>query len=462
MLKKFIVTLLLATLIVPALSVFAQETGTLADVLTKDGRFKNLLAAVNAAGLTDTLTGKDALTVLAPTDDAFAKLSPDVVNYILGNKELLAKLVTSHVIAGALDADALAKAGTLKSASGEELTVQADQSKVLVNGMLVDVKGLTASNGVAYVINAVLIPTITLPEVDPLAVSDNVINAGSSTVYPVAERMADLFNKDGFSGTITVDSIGTGAGFERFCKTAETDIANASRAIKSDEVENCKANNRNPIGLYFAIDALTIAVSTQNDFVDNLTSEQLAKIFSGQVKTWADVNAAWPAEPIKLFSPGTDSGTFDYFVEHVFAKDKAKILNAPGIQLSEDDNVLVQGIAGDKNAIGYFGYAYFAENQDKLRAVSIDGIAPSATTAENGSYPLARPLFIYVDAGIMAAKPQVAAFVNYFLSNVEAQLGTGEGQIGYFPVSTNALNLAKLQFLAATSSAPIPEATAAK
>jgi len=301
-----------------------------------------------------------------------------------------------------------------------------------------------------HAIDTVLVPPIEIPEVDPLSISGNIIAAGSSTVYPVAERIADLFTQDGFSGTITVDSVGTGAGFERFCVNAETDIANASRPVKQEEIDACTANNRQPVGYWIGIDALAVVVSAENDFVDSLTMEQLAAIYSGEAATWADVNPDWPAEPIQLFSPGTDSGTFDYFVEVIFAKDEAPILNAPGIQLSEDDNVLVQGVLGSPYAIGYFGYAYFQENADTLRTISIEGIAPSFETAESGQYPLSRPLFIYSDPGILQEKPQVAAFVNYFLTNVDSQLGTEENQIGYFPVSQNTKNLNDLLWLATT------------
>lgn len=290
---------------------------------------------------------------------------------------------------------------------------------------------------------------IELPEVDPLAVDGNIITAGSSTVFPVTERMAARFNEEGFAGTITVDSIGTGAGFERFCETGETDIANASRAIRPDEVEACAAIGREPLEFYIGIDALAIAVSIENDFVDNLTLEQLAGIFSGTLATWAEVNPDWPAEPIQLFSPGTDSGTFDYFVEEIFDEDEAPILNAPGIQFSEDDNVLVQGVEGSPYAIGYFGFAYYQENRSLLRAVSIEGVEPNAETAESGDYPLSRPLYIYTTAEIMAEKPQVAAFVNYYLSHVNEELGTEEGQIGYFPVSVEAMNENKILYLEA-------------
>ena len=290
-----------------------------------------------------------------------------------------------------------------------------------------------------------------LPEVDPAAVSGNVVIAGSSTVYPLSERMVERFEDEGFGGSITIASIGSGAGFERFCTTGETDIANASRAIKEEEIANCAAIGRTPIEFRVGTDALAIVVSSENDFLTDVTMEELAKIFSSDAVKWSDVNAAWPNEDILRFSPGTDSGTFDYFVEAVMLpvygkeNDAAKnaILNAANIQFSEDDNVLVQGVEGSPYAIGYFGFAYFAENQGALKAVSVNGVSPSFETAESGEYKLARPLFIYSDAAIMQSKPQVAAFINFFLSYVNEEILT----VGYFPASAEALDAAKQAWL---------------
>ncbi|CAG0951588.1 partial Protein SphX, partial [Anaerolineae bacterium] len=194
-----------------------------------------------------------------------------------------------------------------------------------------------------------------------------------------------------------------------------------------------------------------VVVGKETSYVTNLSKADLAKVFSGEAKTWQEVNPEWPADEIKLFSPGTDSGTFDYFVEIIFEKKKDPILNAPGIQFSEDDNVLVQGVAGTKGAIGYFGYAYFAPNADKLNVISVEDVAPSLESAESGKYPLSRPLFIYTTAKIMQEKPQVAAFVNYYLTVSNDLYGTEEGKIGYFPVNSDALNLNKLAFLALTA-----------
>jgi phosphate transport system substrate-binding protein len=301
---------------------------------------------------------------------------------------------------------------------------------------------------------------VTLPELDPSTMEGNIITAGSSTVFPLTQRMAEKIKDEGYTGNITVDSVGTGAGFERFCKAGETDIANASRAIKKEEIANCAALSpaRTPVEFRVGTDALAVVVSSANTFADNLTKAQLADIFSGKAATWDAVNPAWPKEKIQVFSPGTDSGTFDYFVEAIMTpvfvkdpvadKDKGKeaILNAPGIQLSENDNVLAQGVEGSPNAIGYFGYAYLKGEAAKLKALTIEGVEPNDKTAEDGSYPLARPLFIYSDAAVMKAKPQVAAFINFYLSNVDAEII----DVGYFPASAEALDAAKQNWLDAS------------
>jgi phosphate transport system substrate-binding protein len=284
-----------------------------------------------------------------------------------------------------------------------------------------------------------------LPEVDPAAATGNIVTAGSSTVFPLTQAMAERFKDEGYAGNITIDSVGTGAGFERFCKAGETDISNASRAIKQEEIDNCKAIGREPIEFRVGTDALAVVVSAENTFLKNITLEQLAKVFNGEVKTWSEVDPSYPAEPIQLFSPGSDSGTYDYFVEVVLDDDDAK-LQASGAQFSENDNVLVQGVEGSPYAIGYFGYAYFQAEKGKLQAVSVDGVEPNETTAEDGSYALSRPLFIYSDAKIMQEKPQVAAFINFYLSFVNEEIL----DVGYFPASAATLDAAKQNWLNAS------------
>ena len=290
-------------------------------------------------------------------------------------------------------------------------------------------------------------------DINPADYSGDITMAGSSTVYPVSERMVEMFNAEGFEGKgiIKLDSIGSGAGFERFCVNGETDISNASRAIKDDEVAACQSINRNPIEFRIGTDALAIVINKDNTFVTNVTLQELAMLFSSEATQWSDVNPEWPAEDIHRYVPGTDSGTYDFFIEEVMqvAYDaetgEEMFLNAANLQASEDDNVLVQGVVGDPYAIGFFGFAYYNENADVLNILSVEGVAPTFETAESGEYPLARPLFIYSDAGIMQSKPQVGAFIGFYLNNVSDMIG----EVGYFPASEEAINAAKDAWLAA-------------
>ena len=288
------------------------------------------------------------------------------------------------------------------------------------------------------------VPATNDPVGDPLAmyapdaVSGDIVTAGSSTVFPLSERMKQRFEEEGFTGNLTVDSIGSGAGIERFCVAGETDIANASRAIRDTEIESCAGIGRTVTGFLVGIDALAVVVSAENDFVTDVTLDELAQIYS-TANLWSDIRPEWPAEPIQRFSPGTDSGTFDYFVEAVmtpgFGDDaeagEAAILESEGTQFSEDDNVLVQGVQGSPYAIGYFGYAYYQENADTLKALSVDGVEPTADSAESGEYPISRPLFIYSSSEIMQEKPQVSAFIYFYITNVADEIL----DVGYFPVS---------------------------
>jgi phosphate transport system substrate-binding protein len=272
-------------------------------------------------------------------------------------------------------------------------------------------------------------------------------------VFPLTEAVAAQFEDDGYGGTITIDSIGSGAGLERFCVEGESDIANASRPIDDEETASCEAIGRTPIEFRVGTDALAVVVSPSNYFAENLTLEQLALAYS-TAATWADVDPSFPAHPIQRFSPGTDSGTFDYFIEVVFEEDPEPLLASSSLQLSEDDNVLVQGVSGDTCtegdlttgcAIGYFGYAYYVENDDVLSILGIEGVEASGENVDNGTYPLARPLFIYSDATIMADKPQVASFIAYYLDIVNDVII----DVGYFPAPAADLQGAIDAFLAA-------------
>jgi phosphate transport system substrate-binding protein len=242
---------------------------------------------------------------------------------------------------------------------------------------------------------------------------------GSSTVFPISEAVAEEFQIENADVRVTVGFSGSGGGFKRFC-AGETDISDASRPINDDERATCAAAGIEFTEVPVAWDGLSVIVNPANDFVSCLTTAELRRIWEpgSTVTTWSDVRPSWPAEPIRLYGPGTDSGTFDYFTETINGESGA---SRPDFQASEDDNILVQGIAGDEFALGYFGYAYYAENSDRLKLVEVDGgdgcVAPSDATIEDGSYaPLARPLFIYVKHASLL-RPEVLAFVRFYLEN---------------------------------------------
>ncbi|WP_410512303.1 phosphate ABC transporter substrate-binding protein PstS family protein [Paenibacillus sp. BR2-3] len=279
------------------------------------------------------------------------------------------------------------------------------------------------------------------------ALSGTIEIDGSSTVYPITEAVAEEFGKENKDVRVTVGVSGTGGGFKRFA-AGETAISNASRPIKDEEAELAKTNGIEYIELEVAYDGLSVLVNPENDWVDYLTTKELNEIFKpgSTVKQWSDVRSGWPAEDIKIFSPGADSGTFDYFTETINDEAQAS-RNDAQVTFSEDDNTLVQGVEGEKYALGYFGFAYFEENQDKLKLVPIDGgkgpISPSAETINDGTYaPLSRPLFIYVNKAFLD-KPEVKAFVDFYMSHA-ADLSE---EVGYIrlPQEMYDAGIAKLQ-----------------
>ena len=255
---------------------------------------------------------------------------------------------------------------------------------------------------------------------------------GSSTVAPISTEAADMFNEEFENVRIPVGVSGTGGGFRRFTK-GDTDISDASRPIKESELAACRKNKVQFIEIPVAYDGLTIAVNKQNSWVKQLTVEQLGRIFLADnlATTWNQVDPSWPAREIKIFSPGTDSGTFDYFREIVAGKSGSI---RPDMAVSEDDNNLVQGIANTETAIGFFGAAYYFENKDKLKAVPIvnpagKAVLPTAETIGSGEYaPFSRPLFIYVNAK-SSRRPEVKLFVRHYLENA-ADIAEAVGYVG--------------------------------
>jgi phosphate transport system substrate-binding protein len=242
---------------------------------------------------------------------------------------------------------------------------------------------------------------------------------GSSTVFPIMEAVVEEYSMQQPNVKVPVGSSGTGGGFEAFI-AGETELSNASRPIKDEEAAALKEKGIEYTEVKLAFDGLSVVVNKDNDWVESLTIEDLQKIWieDGTTKKWSDINPDWPAEEIKLYSPGTDSGTFDYFDE-VILDGKPIVEKAT---LSEDDNTLVQGVQGDKNAIGYFGYAYYAENKDTLKIVAIDGgdgpVEPNNETIESGEYsPLSRPLFTYVKNSAVKDQEEVYDFMKFLLEN---------------------------------------------
>jgi phosphate transport system substrate-binding protein len=250
---------------------------------------------------------------------------------------------------------------------------------------------------------------------------------GSSTVAPISQAVAEEFSKENSDVNVSVGISGTGGGFKKFV-TGEIDIVDASRAMKPEELSTAQKNGIEFIELKIGLDGLTVVANPENTWAQNLTTEDLKKIWAdgSTVKTWKDVNPAWPAEPIKLYGPDQDSGTYDYFIEEILGKDgKIRKDYSP----SSDDNQLVQGVEGDKGALGYFGYAYYLEQKDKLKALSINGISPSDETVKNGTYkPLSRPLYIYINKKSFTEKAQVKSFVQFYIKNA-AELVKSSGYV---------------------------------
>lgn len=254
---------------------------------------------------------------------------------------------------------------------------------------------------------------------------------GSSTVFPIAEAAAEEFQKEYPKVRVTVGLSGTGGGFKKFT-VGEIDIANASRKMKDEEAKKAAANKVEYIELPIANDGIAVVVNPKNQFAKSLSLAQLKALWEpgSKVKTWKDLDPSWPADPIKLYGPGSDSGTFDFFTEHVMGTAR---LSRADYVASEDDNVLVTGVSKDKNALGYFGFAYYVENQKIVRDIPLakdkEAITPTAETIENGSYPLSRPLVIYVNKKA-AARPEMKAFIEFFLKNA----GTFAKEVGYVPL----------------------------
>ena len=281
-------------------------------------------------------------------------------------------------------------------------------------------------------------------ETGQTGLSGTVAVDGSSTVFPITEAVAEEFQREFPRVRVTVGISGTGGGFKRFV-VGETDINDASRPIQISEAQQAAQNSVEFIELPVAFDGITIVVHPSNDFVDFLTVEELRKIWQpgSNVQSWHDVRSSWPDRPLNLYGAGTDSGTFDYFTEAINGESGA---SRPDFTASEDDNMLVQGVSGDPNALGFFGYAYYAENQSLLKVIPVDGgegpVVPSQETINEGTYqPLSRPVFIYVSRS-SADRAEVAEFVDFYLRNAPVLAR----EVGYVPLPQPIYDVARSRF----------------
>jgi phosphate transport system substrate-binding protein len=279
---------------------------------------------------------------------------------------------------------------------------------------------------------------------------------GSSTVFPVTEAVAEEFQKENRGTQVTVGRSGTGGGFQKFCRN-ETVISNASRPIAEAEIEACKTGGVDFIELPIAYDGMAVVVNPKNTWAASMTVAELKKLWSpeaqGKVLRWNQVRDSWPNQEIHLFGAGVDSGTFDYFTEVINGKAK---VSRGDYTSSEDDNILVQGVAGDQYALGYMGLAYFEENKDKLKLVAIDDenpangggpIAPSAETVRNGTYrPLSRPIFIYVNTAALS-RPEVQKLIDYYVTSASPLVS----EVGYVPLTDGEQKLVQQRFAAKTT-----------
>jgi phosphate transport system substrate-binding protein len=285
-----------------------------------------------------------------------------------------------------------------------------------------------------YALAGVLTAAVAAGVAAPSALSQNsaIQVDGSSTVFPISEAMAEEYMAANRGSQVVVGVSGTGGGFKKFCAD-ELDITGASRPIKQEEIDACAAAGIEYIEVPVATDALTVVINNENTWAEEMTVEQLKMLWEpaaeGTVTRWNQIDPSWPNEPVALFGPGTDSGTFDYFTDEVVGEEGA---SRADYTASEDDNILVLGVSRDANALGYFGLAYYLENQDSLKAVAVNGVLPTPENVENGTYtPLSRPIFLYVKKSSLEGNDEVRSFMEFVLDNAPEIVP----EVGYVPLS---------------------------
>ena len=279
--------------------------------------------------------------------------------------------------------------------------------------------------------------SIRLPRVNPARVQGDIAIGGSSNVYLLSETIASFFSNQGYTGTIQMEEATSGLGFEQLCEEGTIDIANASRPMTDEEANVCLENERQPIPFEIGTDALVVVVNPANTFISDATVDEIAALFTAE--RWSDVNPDWPARDILRFAPNAESGTFDLFVEKVFAGDGSKLLDAPNTDFSPDLADQVLGVVTNRDAISFLSHGYYLQNSALVKPLSIAGIEPMVDTVKDEAYPLTRPLYMYSTTDVIQEKPQVGDFISFYLTRINSIIE----QVGFFPATTDRLNETK-------------------
>ena len=287
------------------------------------------------------------------------------------------------------------------------------------------------------------IGNVRLPEVNPLAIQENFTIAGSSTLHPLVQTLYDRFIEEGYQGEILLESITSNLGFKLFCNTGESDIVSSDRPIGEREIQDCSQSDRILIPFRIGTDAIVVTVNPKNDFLEDVSLEELAQIFIAE--NWSDVNPNWPKKTIERFIPSRESGTFRVFVNRILPGRDREILNAPNTTENEEEEILAQSVSLDRYSVSFLSYAYYQDYAETLKLVAINGMIPNHETVKSDRYPLTRSLYLYSDAKIMQEKLQVAEFINFFLTNVNEEIS----KVGYFPDSVEVLDEAEANWLKA-------------